>query len=360
MSEDKIGPATSLSEFSYVISARDLKSKTQFGSEVGVPRFLKVPNGERYSPKHGIKADTWLKTVRDLADGVADGLSGPNGDVLVFVHGYNNSLEEIAKRHRILQQDLVRENWQGVVVSFDWPCADSTLNYYEDRADAAASAKFLVTHGVNLIIKGQLKNGCETNIHLLGHSTGAFVIMEAFSAAQKEGDLYHAPWRVGQVAFIGGDVSRDSLDATSDWGKPLFDRIMRLTNYSNGFDDVLAISNAKRLGTAPRVGRVGLSESANLKAVNVNCSDYFHNLDPDKQTDKVGWWNHSWHIGNQVWTRDLAMTMEGRYDRSVIPTRENRPDGLYLRPEGGTRPQFESQWRNLSAPVERRLRPRNG
>lgn len=337
-----------LSASSYVICARNIR-KNQFGTDVRPPKFLKVPAGEACTPKHAIDPDAWLKAVRDLADGVADGSMSPGGDVLVFVHGYNNSNKEIQQRHHLLQRDLVREQWTGVVVSFDWPCADKTLGYYEDRQDAAATSRYLVTHGIQLIIDGQHKYNCQTNIHLLGHSTGAYVIMEGFSAAQKSGDLFANPWRIGQVALIGADVSRDSLNGDSAWGQPMFERIMRLTNYSNGFDDVPAISNAKRLGAAPRAGRVGLSRGTHQKAVNVDCSDYFRALDPRTQQDKVGWWNHSWHIGNPVWTRDLAMTMEGRYDRAVIPTRERQPDGLHMRVDGGQRPAFETEWRALGS-----------
>lgn len=346
-------PATNLTlaagnavrKFNYVLSARSLKKNGGFGSDVGKPKFLKVPRGVPATPDHEVGPDNWLKEVVDLADGVADDIISPTGDVLVFVHGYNNSAQEIADRHRILQDGLLEQGWRGVVVSYDWPCDDETLNYFEDRADAAATAQYLVTHGIGLIIKGRSKYDCDTNIHLLGHSTGAYVIMEGFAAAQKVGDFYKESWRIGQVAFIGGDVSSDSLDSNSDWNKPMFARIMRLTNYANGFDDVLAVSNAKRLGTQPRVGRVGLGKNANTKAVNVDCSGYFRALDPDSQQNKVGWWNHSWHIGNPVWTLDLAMALEGRYDRNVIPTREKRADGLHL--VEGERPPHEAQWRTL-------------
>jgi hypothetical protein len=165
--------------------------------------------------------------------------------------------------------------------------------------------------------------------------------MEAFAQAQAQGALHRSGWRIGQVALIGGDVSSDSMKADSDWSKPMFQRIMRLTNYSNGFDDVLAVSNAKRLGTAPRVGRAGLPSSADRKAVNVDCSDYFKTLDPDA-AKFVGRFTHSWHIGDPVFARDLAMTLEGRYDRNVIPTRETVNGKLQLRDEG--RPPHESKW----------------
>jgi len=146
------------------------------------------------------------------------------------------------------------------------------------------------------------------------------------------------------LAFIGADVSSDSMSASSDWCKPMFQRVMRLTNYSNGFDDVLAVSNAKRLGTAPRVGRVGLSSDHDRKAVNVDCSDYFETIDPDA-AKFVGTFTHSWHIGDPVFARDLAMTLEGRYDRNVIPTRETVNDKLQLRDQG--RPAFADRWSAL-------------
>ena len=43
------------------------------------------------------------------------------------------------------------------------------------------------------------------------------------------------------------------------------------------------------------------------------------NLDPASQATKIGWWNHSWHIGNPAWTRDLAMTIEGGTTAALYP-----------------------------------------
>jgi len=60
----------------------------------------------------------------------------------------------------------------------------------------------------------------------------------------------------------------------------------------------------------------------------------------------VGWWNHSWHIGNRVFARDLAMTLEGRIDRNYLPTREKRGELLVLRDT--SRPVHEAKWLALS------------
>jgi len=43
------------------------------------------------------------------------------------------------------------EGWEGIVASFDWPSANSTLNYIEDRSDASKVALMLVNRGITLL-----------------------------------------------------------------------------------------------------------------------------------------------------------------------------------------------------------------
>jgi len=332
----------------YLISARKVK-KGEFIGEPGKINYLELePDAVSYGPSDVIKESVWFDRVRDLADGNPNPTStSQTGDVLFFIHGYNNDIKTVLWRQKHLQKDLEAEGWKGVVVGFDWPSEDSTLNYLEDRSDAAEVASALVSHGITRLARGQ-QTGCQTNVHLLGHSTGAYVIMEAFSQAEKNGKLFKQPWRVGQVALIGGDISSSSLSIDSEWAAPMFRRIMRLTNYSNPNDKVLAVSNAKRLGVAPRVGRVGLPDTPHPKSVNVNCGQYFATLDPDTSTF-TGTFNHSWHIGNRVFARDLAMVIEGGIDRQAIPTREVIDNQLVL--ADAPRPQFETKW-DMVSPVK--------
>ena len=102
------------------------------------------------------------------------------------------------------------------MVGFDWPSANSTLNYLEDRYDASQVAQRLIEDALQIVVDAQFPDDpnarpCTINVHLLGHSTGAYVIMEAFANASKKGDLFKKPWRIGQVAFIGGDTDRGGL-----------------------------------------------------------------------------------------------------------------------------------------------------
>lgn len=334
-----------MTDIDYLISARQISADV-FTESPGTVKYLRVPRASDIpTPSMATSGPDdlakWLGEVRLLAD------ENPNpnsisvaGDVLVFVHGYNNDLATVMKRQRQLASDLQSEQWKGIVIGFDWPSGNETLAYLEDRSKAAQVAIELVRRCVT-ILSGAQESGCQTNVHLLGHSTGAYVIMEAFAQAEKDGSLFKSDWRVSQVAFIGGDVASASLAANDSWSEPMFKRILRLTNYSNPFDAVLAASNAKRLGVAPRAGRVGLPPDSNSKAVNVDCGEYFSSLDPH-QSVSVGTFNHSWYIGNRVFARDLAMTIEGAIDRHAITTRKSVDGKLVLIDE--SRPPFMALW----------------
>lgn len=333
----------------FIICTRDVDSRGRFVAEPGETRFLRVPKGARsYDPSHEMRSrERWRLAVRAAADGVEDEITGTTGDVLVFVHGYNNDMNAITWRTEALQTTLQAQGWRGVVIAFDWPSDNQTLNYLEDRSDAAEVANRMVGDAIELLVEAQddTENPCKINIHLLGHSTGAYVIMEAFNQAQKRGDLYRSHWRVAQVAMIGADIASSSLRTDSEWASAMFSRSVRLTNYSNRYDKVLGVSNAKRLGTSPRAGRVGLPGDAHPKAVNVDCSAYFTTKDPRHSTFD-GTFNHSWHIGDPIFALDLALTLEGDIDRQALPTRERSADGLVLK--AGQRPDFQAGWDAVS------------
>jgi len=151
--------------------------KTQGGrfiAEPGPVQYLLVPENELPKPEHATEEKAWVKKLRKAAAWGKDARDPkrPRGDVLVFVHGYNNGLEVVMARHRRLRQDLAQAGFKGEVMSFDWPSADMALNYIEDRHDAKQTAMLLVTAGIRVLSEQQAPD-CAINVHLLGHSTGA-------------------------------------------------------------------------------------------------------------------------------------------------------------------------------------------
>ena len=340
----------------FLICTRSVDDSGHFGAEPGDTTYLKIAAGQPgYSSADAITKERWRKSVVAAADGDEDEVTGSTGDILFFVHGYNNDMKSVLWRTRTLQATLAAQGWRGLVVGFDWPSENSTLNYLEDRYDAAKVARRLVDDALQIAVDAQFPADpatppCTINIHLLGHSTGVYVIMEAFANAAKKGDLFKKAWRIGQVVFIGGDVSSGSLAASSAWAAPMYERIFRLTNYSNRYDKVLGVSNMKRLGSAPRAGRVGLTDDIPDKAVNVDCSEYFSTKDPATSTF-TGTFNHSWHIGDANFALDLALTLEGAIDRQAIPTRRNDRRRLVL-VGGQSRPEYQTSWDEDRPPAD--------
>ena len=97
-------------KFDYVICTRDTDGNGNFGAEPGETRFLRVPRGaDTYSDADAIKPDRWRLAVRDAADGEEDAVTGSTGDVLIFVHGYNNDIPIVLWRTRMLQDTLARQ-----------------------------------------------------------------------------------------------------------------------------------------------------------------------------------------------------------------------------------------------------------
>ena len=318
----------------FVICTRET-SGNSFIPEPGTTTFLKVPGtGPIPKPSHAANVDAWIREMFKQAIWGKDRRTGaPRGDILVFVHGYNNDQDTVMRRQRRLKADLATAGFKGAVVSFDWPSANMALNYLEARHDAKLTAMRLVDDCVKLFAARQTPDCC-INVHLLRHSTGAYVIRESFDDAD-DTEMTNASWMVSQIALIGADVSSSSMTADSESSQSLYRHCTRLTNYSNRGDSVLKLSNIKRVGLAPRVGRVGLPENHPVKAVDVDCSDYFNQLNSDAaikaadQRESIGSFDHSWHIGNRVFAADLFETLRGDLDRAIIPTR--RQDGGRLK-----------------------------
>jgi esterase/lipase superfamily enzyme len=317
-----------LDQYDYVMSVRAVRSG-RFIADIGPTRFLMVPQGEDPVPGDAVAAGGWYKAVRTQALW-QNAQDEERGDILFIVHGYNLSESEVIQRHRQLSRDLRALGFLGVVVSFDWPCDDKALAYLDDRHRAKASALELVSSGIAYLSAKQSPD-CAINIHLLGHSTGAMVIREAFDDADDTA-LSNSAWSVSQILFAAADVSSQSLAADSPTAESVYRHCTRLTNYSNRHDEALDLSNVKRLGTAPRAGRIGLPMGAPAKAVNVDCSAYYQQLisspviEATDQAAFLGVKSHSWFFGNKVFTRDLLATLIG-VDRRVISSRVVDADG---------------------------------
>lgn len=313
----------------YVFTARGIRSGA-FASEPGPTRFLCVPDGAKViDPDHRITKTQWVKDVQNLACPQADTMPGL-GNIVIYVHGYNTDPEDTLSRHRKIKARLAALNFNGVVVSFDWPSAGSALNYLEDRTDAKLTALRLVDDGISTFAALQ-RPDCLINVHIIAHSMGCFVLREAFDDADDRPAVAARSWSVSQVLMIAGDISAGAMATGNPKSSSIYRHCARLTNYYNSFDDVLSLSNVKRIGVAPRLGRVGLPDDVPEKAVNVYCGAYYKEH-RDRFPEGVST-AHNWYFDDLTFLEDVFHTLEGKLHREVIPTRGRTDEGNWgLRP----------------------------
>jgi esterase/lipase superfamily enzyme len=313
-----------MSDFIMTVRAqRD--DKTYRGEVAQDADFREVPlNATDVDASNAINRDDWYAKV--IAGAKWENVQHqPRGDIVFVIHGYNVSTASTLTRHQLLRGDLEALGFKGIVVSFDWPMEEGAISYSADRHAAKLTAFRLVDEGIMELSTRQTPS-FPINIHIVCHSTGAYVLREAFDDAE-DNALPDASWTESQIVFMAGDVSASGMSDSDGIAEATYQHCARLTNYSNRFDEALGISDVKRLGTSPRVGRIGLPGDAPKKAVNVDCANYCNLLTTDSAIEAaespkglIGIKSHSWLFGNKVIAGDLFDTLIGT-DRVLPPTR---------------------------------------
>jgi len=305
----------------YLITNRKLR-RGDFAAEPGPTRFLEVPAGESPLPGHAVTRKAWVDGVLAAAHTYQDPHTGEDcGDLVVFIHGYNTSPDDVVARHRQMQRDLAAAGVKGAFVSFDWPSDDRAINYLEDRNDAKTTALTLVDDCISLFASTQLR-GCRINLHVVAHSMGAYLLREAFDDADDRPAIAHTNWTISQLCFVAADVSVGSMSGNDARSRSLYRHSVRMTNYHNPFDTVLKLSNVKRAGVAPRAGRRGLPHDRPDTAVTVNCGDHYRAKYAGGDDN-----GHSWYFNDKVFLADLAQTLAGDHDSQVIGERRRGLSG---------------------------------
>jgi esterase/lipase superfamily enzyme len=305
----------------YWISLRPVKSGAFTDGIADKSIYLAAPDDRQPAPADRVvNAVTWATQVI-AALGTPDSRGAYPRDIVFFVHGYDNTVDNVFQRHQGLTDGLQTAGYGNVVVSFDWPSDDKTLAYLEDRQTVKKTAMRLVTDGIRLFSKMSTP-GCTVNVHIVAHSMGAYLVREAFDDAD-DSTLAATNWTIGQLALVAGDVSSGSLSTGDPTSESVYRHCYRLNNYFSGYDEALQVSNVKRLGLSPRVGRVGLPAQSPDKAIDINCSTHYEASLPQLQAAVPAgvFLSHSWYFYDQTFMADLASTLSGAKDRNVLPTR---------------------------------------
>ena len=168
------------------------------------------------------------------------GRIGSNRDILLYVHGFNTSLQDARFR---LAQIVADGRFGGVPVLFTWPSQNNLFSYISDKERATASRDALE----KLMLSLSQTPGVG-RIHVLAHSMGTWLAMEAL----RENAIAGHPDLDGKL----GDVMLAAPDIDLAVFKEQMARIGEAAHVSifiSAGDRALSLSS-RISGDRPRVG----------------------------------------------------------------------------------------------------------
>jgi len=170
----------------------------------------------------------------------------PSKDVFIFVHGFNSTFEDAARRCAQLAYDL---DFDGTPMMYSWASAGSATAYIKDEATVTASGRKMAQMLDDVVAQ----SGAE-RIHLIAHSMGNRALIEALQAYLATREAGRRQHIFDQIVFTAPDVDREYfVDAI----KPLSSAAARVTLYASNTD--LALQSSQLLHDAPRAGLAGAS-----------------------------------------------------------------------------------------------------
>jgi esterase/lipase superfamily enzyme len=172
--------------------------------------------------------------------------SAPTRDIFLFVHGFNVSFEDAARRVAQLAYDL---DFDGTPMMYSWPSQASTTAYTVDEASVGISSRKLAGFLETLVDQSGA-----TRIHLIAHSMGNRALIESLETylAKRAPDQRKKVF--GQIVFTAPDVDRDYFLETVE---SLRESAARVTLYAS--DNDLALKTSAKIHGAPRAGQAGVS-----------------------------------------------------------------------------------------------------
>jgi esterase/lipase superfamily enzyme len=223
--------------------------------EVTIPRShvageLEAPSMLRLEVRENAAQHVVLRKTERLAEAAFYDLlkqrvnASPRKELFVFVHGFNVSFEDAARRTAQIHFDL---HFEGAPVFFSWPAHDKfVLTYPADESSVATSAPHLKQFLLEIV-----KHTEARSINLIAHSMGnralGIALREIDLELRKEAKLFN------QVILAAPDI--DAEDFRANIAPAMQRTAQRLTLYASSRDDALLASQLLHRG--PRAGDAG-------------------------------------------------------------------------------------------------------
>lgn len=282
-----------------------------------------VTYGTAFVADSGLTADTMgaINAIQDIEQGrfsqsAVDDLSDPGRNLLVFIHGFDNSFENAITRAAFNREWFAASGMPGAdttVVAFSWPSLGKLItlpfpdaSYRRDQTTAGQSGLHIMSFFANLepIITSVRAKG--HRVFLLAHSMGNWALQAAVESwfMHGNGDAF----LFDEVLLAAADEVYNTFEFLPAGRLSGLDRLARrISTYASEEDAVLKLSMAVNLG-AKRLGQAGPHNQADTvrfppaKYRTVDCSGF-----RDYKVDLAS--SHQYYRRSPGVRTDIANTM---------------------------------------------------
>ena len=256
-----IGPADQIASYSNTIVAPNNPSYITYGTA--------------FVDDAGLTADTVgaITSIQDLTQGgfsanaIGD-LSAPGRDLLVFIHGFDNSFENAITRAAFNQQWFSAGGADCAVIAFSWPSLGRLLSfpvpwedYLTDQTSAGQSGLHLMSFFANVLPIANAARKAGQKVNLLCHSMGNWALQSAvenwFAHGQGPANLFDTT-----ILAAADEVFNSFLYPQPGRLSRLSDLTRKIRIYYSQHDAVLQLSNA--VNGVQRLGQDGPQSPAVL------------------------------------------------------------------------------------------------
>jgi esterase/lipase superfamily enzyme len=239
------------------------RTKPWFGPEraagLSIAHAKLTPPGDGRFSLSSVGLDDWrldaIESVPQIGD-LPGQTIGPH-DVLIYVHGFNQTFETSVLDAARLSDGI---RFRGDTLAFSWPSKAKLLDYGYDRDSAMFSRDSL-----EKVLDGLLASPTVGRLNIVAHSIGTMLTMEALRQLYAhQGDMIAE--RLGAVVFASPDIDMDVFASSVERIGPIARKITVLTATN---DRALAVSRWMAGGMT----RVGAAQKAQLEQLGLHVID---------------------------------------------------------------------------------------
>ncbi len=192
-------------------------------------------------------------------------LVGKN-DILLFVHGYRNSMKDACLRFAQVVHDI---QFPGKPVLFIWPSAGKFADYKRDERMAEKSDESLAE--VILALANKMETTDDAKIHIIAHSMGNRILLRSIDRASKKLADKDVPF--GHVILAAPDVDLRTFIRTFP---AVSKRAETINLYFNPLDAALKASRVVHFDSRVGEAAVFYDPLYNIDAKNADTSILGH------------------------------------------------------------------------------------